>query len=98
MLKSRWYQQKYHLDRMSFRDLIWAYVSYPGIQVYFLLLMGSSTLGIMVYRHDPGSPMLLVLSVVGTFMAYPFVEYGVHRFILHGRYLYRSPWTAALWK
>jgi sterol desaturase/sphingolipid hydroxylase (fatty acid hydroxylase superfamily) len=98
MLKSQWYQQKYHLDRMSFRDLMWAYVSYPGIQVYFLLLMASGILGMMIYRHDPVSPMLLVLSVVGTFMAYPFVEYGVHRFILHGRYLYRSRWTAALWK
>ena len=26
---------------------------------------------------------------------YPFVEYGLHRFILHGRFLYRSRLTAA---
>jgi sterol desaturase/sphingolipid hydroxylase (fatty acid hydroxylase superfamily) len=98
MVKSRWYQQKYHLDRMSLRDLVWAYFSYPGIQVYFLLCLGSSLLGIMVYREGLVFPVLLGLSVLGTFTAYPFVEYGVHRFILHGRYLYRFPWTAALWK
>lgn len=55
-------------------------------------------LGVLFSRHETSSPVLLGLSVVATLIAYPFVEYGVHRFILHGRYLYRSPWTAALWK
>ena len=98
MFKSQWYQQKYHLDRMNFRDLIWAYLCYPSIQIYFLLLTGSVFLAVAMYLHSPASPLLLGGSIVGTLMAYPFVEYGAHRFILHGRYLYRSPWTAALWK
>lgn len=55
-------------------------------------------LGVLFSRHETSSPVLLGLSVFATLIAYPFVEYGVHRFILHGRYLYRSPWTAALWK
>lgn len=55
-------------------------------------------LGVLFSRHETSSPILLGLSVFATLIAYPFVEYGVHRFILHGRYLYRSPWTAALWK
>ncbi len=98
MVKNRWYKKKYHLDRMSFRDLVKAYVSYPGIQIYFLLVMASSMAGMVLYQHHQLSLLLIGLSVLGTLMAYPFVEYGVHRFILHGRYLYRSPLTAALWK
>ena len=31
-------------------------------------------------------------------LAYPMVWYGLHRFVLHSRWLYRSRWTAALWK
>ena len=98
MLTKRWYQEKYYLDRMVFRDLMWAYVTYPSIQIYFALLMGSIGLGFVIYPYAPVSEFRLLGSVVVTLLAYPFVEYTVHRFILHGRYLYRSPWTAALWK
>ena len=98
MPQNRWYLQKYHLDRMTLRELLWAYLSYPSIQIYFLLLLASCVGGIVMYGYFPISPLLLGGSVVGTLLAYPFVEYSVHRFILHGRYLYRSPWTAALWK
>lgn len=54
--------------------------------------------GVLFSRYEMSSPVLLGLSLFATLLAYPFVEYSVHRFILHGRYLYRSPWTAALWK
>lgn len=98
MLTSQWYQQKYHLDRMTVKDLIWAYVWYPSIQVYAALCLGNIIFMIWLQSHSPTSLVLLGCSILGTFVAYPFVEYGVHRFILHGRYLYRSPRTAALWK
>lgn len=98
MLTGQWYQQKYHLDRMNLRELLWAYLSYPGIQIYFLLLVGSCVLALLLSPSFSGSPWQLGASILGTLLAYPFVEYGVHRFLLHGRFLYRSPWTAALWK
>ncbi|MEX2491436.1 MAG: sterol desaturase family protein [Nitrospirales bacterium] len=98
MLTKQWYRAKYHLDRMVFRDLIWAYVSYPSIQIYAILLVSSIILAVIVVPKVPVSPLRLFGCVLGTLLAYPFVEYAVHRFILHGRYLYRSPWTAALWK
>ncbi|MEJ2230027.1 MAG: sterol desaturase family protein [Nitrospirales bacterium] len=98
MLTNQWYREKYLLDRMSFRDLMWAYVLYPSIQIYGVLLVGSTILAIMLFPYFPVSPSRLAGSIVGTLLAYPFVEYAAHRFILHGRYLYRSPWTAALWK
>ena len=40
-----------------------------------------------------GDPCALV-----TVVAYPLVWYLLHRFVLHGSFLYRSRWTAALWK
>ena len=83
---------------MTLRELVWAYLSYPSIQIYFLLLLASGVSGVVMYASFPISPWVLAGSVVGTLLAYPFIEYGVHRFILHSRYLYRSPWTAALWK
>ena len=98
MLTGSWYQQKYHLDRMTWRDLVWAYLLYPSIQIYFALFLGSIVFAIVLYPYFSGSPFRLGGSILGTLVAYPFVEYGVHRFVLHGRYLYRSPWTAALWK
>ena len=98
MLTNQWYREKYHLDRMVFRDLMWAYVSYPSIQIYTILLVSSIILAVVIYPYVPVSPLRVMGSILGTLLAYPFVEYAVHRFILHGRYLYRSPWTAALWK
>lgn len=93
-----WYEEKYHLDRMTAKELIHAYLTYPGIQVYFVLLFLS--VGAVLYVHHQGLSSWGVAggAVFATLLAYPFVEYGVHRFILHGRFLYRSPWTAALWK
>ena len=81
MLTKQWYREKYHLDRMVFRDLMWAYVSYPSIQVYALLLVSSIILAIVVYPMAPVSPMRVIGSFLGTLLAYPFVEYTVHRFI-----------------
>lgn len=98
MHSGRWYRQKYHLDRMSVQELFRAYLLYPGIQVYFVLLLVSGFLGVWMHRQGTVQGDLAVWTVLATLMAYPFVEYGVHRFILHGRYLYRSSWTAALWK
>ncbi len=83
---------------MVFRDLMWAYVSYPSIQMYGVLLVSSTVLALVIYPYFPVSPFRMIGSIIGTLLAYPFVEYALHRFILHGRYLYRSSWTAALWK
>jgi sterol desaturase/sphingolipid hydroxylase (fatty acid hydroxylase superfamily) len=98
VLTRYWYREKYFLDRMVFRDLMWAYVSYPSIQMYGVLLVSSTVLALVIYPYFPVSPFRMIGSIIGTLLAYPFVEYALHRFILHGRYLYRSSWTAALWK
>jgi len=98
VLTRQWYREKYQLDRMTFRDLMWAYVLYPSIQVYAVLFISSIVIAVGIFSYFPVSPLQLLGSIVATLVAYPFVEYGVHRFLLHARFLYQSEWTAALWK
>ena len=89
-----WSGRRYYLDKMSLRDLIWAYVTYPGIQAYMLLIV----LGVAAtaYLSDKLVPVLIAAMVTG--LAYPLIWYVLHRFVLHGRFLYKIPATAAVWK
>ena len=48
------------------------------------------------HRRPAGrGPSLAALTVA---ILYPFVEYALHRWVLHARWLYKSPWTAKVWK
>lgn len=89
-----WSERQYHLDRMSLRELVVAYFQYPAIQVYIALM---ATGAVLAWRWD-ASALALILAVMLTLLAYPLIWYLLHRFVLHGRFLYRSPHTAALWK
>lgn len=84
----------FDLGRMSVGDLLRAFASHPAIHAYAALFV----LAVAAAWYWGGDPARLALAAVATFAAYPFVEYGLHRWILHGRFLYRMPWTAALWK
>jgi hypothetical protein len=90
----RWLEQDYLLDRMTLGDLVKAYFTYPAIQAYLLLFAACA--GMAVYFME--APLPLLAAAVLCFLAYPLVEYLLHRFLLHGRWLYKSPKTAALWK
>lgn len=93
-IKTLWKGQRYHLDRMTLRDLTHAFFLYPAIRIY-LVLLGVSVLLIFYWGADPVPTLVAALA---TFMAYPLAWYLIHRFVLHGRFLYRSSRTAALWK
>jgi sterol desaturase/sphingolipid hydroxylase (fatty acid hydroxylase superfamily) len=91
---SPWSGRKYFLDKMTLKDLIRAYATYPAIQAYALLAVVG--LGLAVYWG--GDPLRLLAAAAATLLIYPLVWYLLHRFVLHGRLLYRFPQTAALWK
>lgn len=93
-LKTLWKGQRHHLDKMSLRELILAYLLYPAVRIYLSLLISSAAL--LAYLRPEAFPVLL--SAVSTVLIYPLAWYLIHRFILHGRFLYRSSLTAALWK
>lgn len=90
----RWRSQDHLLDRMTLRGLVKAYFTYPAIQVYLLLAVVCIGAAIYLLESLPSVIAAAILAVV----VYPLVWYLLHRFVLHGRYLYKSPYTAALWK
>lgn len=89
-----WKRQDYLLNRMTMRDLVRAYVTYPGVQIY-LVLIAIFTAGVFFVNPDP---LRVALSVGAAVAVYSLAWYLIHRFILHSRLLYKSQFTAALWK
>ena len=98
-LNSIWRTQKHHLDRMTLRELIVAYFQYPAIQAYIVLLAVSGFLALH-WSQPLGQQQIVTLGIatILAILVYPLVWYTLHRFVLHGRFLYKSPRTAALWK
>ena len=91
---NRWCLQRHLLNKMSLRDLNVAYFTYPAIQVYMVLCATSMCVAI-VYLEKP---ILGFFSAITSVFVYPIVWYFLHRFLLHGHWLYKSPRTALLWK
>ncbi|MFM2041492.1 MAG: hypothetical protein RLY86_68 [Pseudomonadota bacterium] len=89
-----WRGRSYDLGKMSLRDLTVAYWTYPAIQVYAALSVAGAVAAALWAEGVVG----VGLSVLVAAFLYPLAWYGIHRWILHGRWLYRMPWTAALWK
>lgn len=89
-----WHGRSYDLGRMTLSELWAAYATYPAIALYAALAVASSALAIAT----AGSWKPIALGALATLLVYPLVAYLVHRFILHGRWLYRRAWSAALWK
>lgn len=89
-----WRGRNHDLGRISFRELTVAYATYPAIQVYAALAIVSGTCAFL-WSSGPLPPLLAALAIVAV---YPPVEYLLHRFLLHSRYLYRSRFTALLWR
>ena len=92
--RSAWRGRSHDLGKMSLGELWGAYLLYPAIQLYFVLAVGCAVL-VGVWASGWSR---IVLAALATVVVYPFAWYLIHRFILHGRWLYRSAWTADLWK
>lgn len=93
-IKRNFWQSQHRLDAMDLRQLWLAYLGHVTIQVYGVLTLVA--LGVTAVFATAIAPLLLCAALV--ILVYPAVWYGLHRFVLHGKFLYRSPATAALWK
>lgn len=89
-----WKGRKHYLDKMTLSELVEAYFCYPAIQTYLFLAIISG--GLTIYFAESIPPILF--SVIAVIVVYPVVWYLLHRFILHGKFLYKSPLTAPTWK
>jgi sterol desaturase/sphingolipid hydroxylase (fatty acid hydroxylase superfamily) len=82
------------LGRMSLRDLVHAFVRHPAVQSYVALGLLSAAVSV-AYADGAIAP---IAAAIATILLYPLVEYVLHRFVLHARWMYKSRWTAKLWK
>ena len=99
VLGSFWRERTHHLDRMTLRELIIAYFQYPAVLAYILLFIVSSYFVVTPWSGEIIHHWsLLFLAAVTAILVYPVIWYLLHRFVLHGQFLYRSSITAALWK
>ncbi len=92
----RWgmWNKRHHLNKMTLRELVVAYFQYYAIQAYLLLAVGAAVVAVT------SPPALLAgLAAAGfAVIAYPLVWYTLHRFVLHGTWMFKSPLTARTWK
>ncbi len=88
------WSRTHHLDRMSFRELVVAYAQYPAIILYVALATGGA--GIWLAR--PAAILPTLASIAAAVLLFPLVWYGLHRFVLHSRWMWRHELLAATWK
>ncbi|MBI1391530.1 MAG: fatty acid hydroxylase family protein [Alphaproteobacteria bacterium] len=81
---------------MTFEDLWRAYITYPAIQVYAGLILFS--FGVIAFTLSSSSILATIAAfALGAFL-FPIAWYLLHRFVLHGSWMYKTPYFASLWK
>ncbi|HYE52891.1 MAG TPA: sterol desaturase family protein [Azospirillaceae bacterium] len=89
-----WRGRSYDLGRMNLRELWVAYWTYPAIVVYAALTVASGIGALWLAEGWTGIALAGLLATA----IYPVAWYLIHRYILHGRWLYKMKWSAAMWK
>jgi sterol desaturase/sphingolipid hydroxylase (fatty acid hydroxylase superfamily) len=98
-LKGFWRNRHCPLERMSLGELVTVYLRHHATLAYLGMVAASIALVVLLRPFSPqASGLRLVGAVVAALVLYPLVEYGLHRFLLHGRFLYKTPFTVTLWK
>ena len=89
-----WSGRKYFLNKMTLGELIVAYFTHHSILTYLALIAAS----LWVAASQTTGPWGPLVAAAVIALIYPLVEYLMHRYVLHSRFLYRHQMTAALWK
>ena len=88
------WNRAHYLDRMTLKDLFVAYFQYYAIQAY--LVLAAISIGV-AFWSPPGAVAGFTAAVFAV-AAYPFVWYLLHRYVLHSKWMWKSPLTARTWK
>jgi sterol desaturase/sphingolipid hydroxylase (fatty acid hydroxylase superfamily) len=96
-LRGFWRHRHCPLDRLTLRQIVTVYFSHPAVGVYVALVAASAILVVLLSSPATGG-LSLAGAAAAALLVYLPAEYLLHRFVLHGRFLYRSPRTVALWK
>jgi sterol desaturase/sphingolipid hydroxylase (fatty acid hydroxylase superfamily) len=88
------WRRSHHLDKMTLRELVIAYVQYPAIIAYALLTF----VAVALYVQHPARPLPTLVSMAAAVLIYPLVWYLLHRWVLHSRWMFKVAPLAATWK
>jgi sterol desaturase/sphingolipid hydroxylase (fatty acid hydroxylase superfamily) len=92
--RTGFWSKSHHLDRMTLRELAVAYIQYPAIILY--LGLAAAGFGLWIVRPAPiGRTAIAVAAAV---LLFPIVWYGLHRWVLHSRWMWKVSFLAATWK
>jgi sterol desaturase/sphingolipid hydroxylase (fatty acid hydroxylase superfamily) len=89
-----WKNRTHNLARMTLGDLVVAFFSYYAVLVYLGFAAVAATFAARWFE----AWLPVAAAAIFAALAYPLAWYLLHRFVLHGQYLYRSPLTAKVWK
>ncbi len=93
-LRPSFWRREHHLDKMSFKELVVAYMQYPAIIAY--VLFSAVAIGLYAWRPAPLVPTLITIGAAASI--YPLVWYVLHRWVLHSRWMFKMPLLASTWK
>lgn len=88
------WQRSHHLGRMDLADLVRAYFSHYAVIVYLALTVAC----LIAFARWPAAAIPTVATVLLIAFAYPLIWYVLHRWVLHSRWMFRTPVLAATWK
>ena len=92
--EASFWQRSHHLDRMTFRGLVIAYFQHYTIIAYLALTVGS----LIVYALYPADLLQTAEVIVFAWAAWHTVWFLIHRFIMHGSWMFKVPALAKTWK
>jgi sterol desaturase/sphingolipid hydroxylase (fatty acid hydroxylase superfamily) len=93
-MRPAFWKREHHLDKMTLRQLVIAYVQYPAIIGYVLLSIGALAL----FAWRPAPVVQTLAAVIVSAMLYPLVWYVLHRWVLHSRWMFKIAPLASTWK
>ncbi len=92
--RTGFWSRSHHLDRMTLRELMVAYLQYPAIIIY----LGLAAVGIGVWVMQPASVGRSLMAIAAAVILFPLVWYILHRWVLHSQWMWKHNLLAATWK
>ena len=86
--------RSHHLDRMTLRELVSAYLQHHAILAYLALV--ATAVGVFAWRPAEAVPTIATIALV--VLAYPLIWYALHRWVLHSHWMFKTPLLAGVWK
>src|SRR2546426_9135959 len=77
---------------MSLTDFLKAFFTHPTVLAYWL--MAAIGGGLAIHWAEAVWPPVVATTLMG--LLYPLPGYGLHRYVLHGRVLFKGPLTPSL--